>query len=220
MVIVKNLLLASLLPLSLCSMGCHASERGAFSPHHFYLGVFGGYASTTWQGLVPTQENQNLALNVSTPIHVTEGGGGWGVFAGHQFTPAFAIELGYMHYPNAQIAFDPSSVFSFENNELTTFSTKTETISLTGKILLPIYNTSLRLFSSAGAAGVHRNDLLVNDWRLSPTFSVGLNSPLGKHFLTEIVGNYTTGYGESQLSPVNTYFPFLYSVVVRLAYCF
>lgn len=219
-VIVKKLLLASILPLYLCSINSHAGEGGPLFHPRFYIGALGGYASTTWHGLVPSQENQNLALNVSTPIHTSEGGGGWGAFIGHEFSPSFAIEFSYMHYPKAEISFDSSSLFSFENNESTTFSTKTETVSLTGKIMLPIYNTSLRLFSSAGAAGVHRDDLLVEDWRLSPTFSVGLNAPLGEHLMAEIVGNYTAGYGESQLNPVNTFFPFLYSVVARLAYFF
>lgn len=219
-VIVKNLLLASILPLYLYSMNSHAGEEGLPFHPRFYIGALGGYASTTWHGLVPSQENQNLALNVSTPIHTREGGAGWGAFVGHEFSRSFAIEFSYMHYPKAEISFDAASLFSFENNESTTFSTKTETVSLTGKIMLPIYNTSLRLFSSAGVAGVHRDDLLVEDWRLSPTFSVGLNTPLGEHLMAEIAGNYTAGYGESQLNPVNTFFPFLYSVVGRLAYFF
>ncbi|NSL18291.1 outer membrane beta-barrel protein [Tatlockia micdadei] len=207
--------------LLLCSSFCHSNEAQSFPFNRaFYLGVLGGYGSTTWRGLVPTVENQNSALNLSTPIHVREGGGVWGVLAGYEIIPAFALEASYMHFPKANVFFDPDSLFSFNNNDLVTLVTNTDTLNLMGKIMLPISNTRFRVYSSAGVAGVHRTDILTKDWRLSPTFGGGINYLLNPHIMFEIGGNYTAGYGESQLSPTDSYFPFLYSVMARLSYRF
>jgi hypothetical protein len=219
-VIIKRLAGYGFLPLFLYSLSCFAQEERFFFFNHAYLGLAGGYGSTTWEGLVPTLENQNLALSLSTPIKVTEGGTVWGLFAGYEFIPALALELNYLHFPKAEVLFDPISLFSFENNDLITLVTQTETVNLMAKIMLPIARTAFRLYSSAGVAGVHRQDILADYWRLSPTFGVGLNYCLGQHWMAEISGNYTAGYGESQLSPSNSYFPFLYSVTGRLAYRF
>ena len=207
------------LPFFLYSLLCFGSTEGRPTcfDQALYFGAIGGYGSTTWGGLVPNESNQNSAINLSTPIKVTEGGGVFGFLMGYEFIPAFAAELAYMHYPETSILFDESSLFSFENDNLTRLRSKTETVSLMGKVMLPLGNTCFRLFSSAGAATVHRHDFLVNHWRLSPTFGVGLNYPLGRHVMAEIAGNYTAGFGESQLNPTKSFFPFLYSVTGRLA---
>lgn len=199
---------------------CLAEESSQLK-HPLYIGAIGGLGSTTWKGLVPSQTNQNLAMSMSTPLSANEGGQVWGGLAGYEFSPYFALEANYMHYPSAYIAFDTLSLFSFNNNGLTGFATDTETLSLMGKVMLIIPNTTkMRLYSSAGVANVHRQDIIVDDWRLSPTFGVGLNYHFSDHFMGELVGNYTAGFGESQLNPTNTYFPFLYSIALHLAYCF
>ena len=81
----------------------------------------------------PVRANQNLALNMSTPIHVNEGGATWGALAGYEFSPFFALEANYMNYSFADVIFDSLSLFSFNFNGLTRFRTQTETVSLTGK---------------------------------------------------------------------------------------
>ncbi|WP_347252122.1 outer membrane beta-barrel protein [Legionella sp.] len=219
--IFKKLEFYSLLLLLLYSIFCYSNESKSFSfQRAIYLGVLGGYGSTTWEGLVPTKENQNSALNLSTPIRVREGGGVWGVLAGYEFISAFALEASYMHFPKADVFFDPDSLFSFNNNDLVTLSTNTDSLNLMAKIMLPISTTSFRIYSSVGIASVHRTDILTSDWRLSPTFGAGINYRVSNHVMAEIAGNYTAGYGESQLSPTDTYFPFLYSVTARLSYRF
>ncbi|WP_028388380.1 outer membrane beta-barrel protein [Legionella fairfieldensis] len=216
-----NKKLALILQLSFFSFFCHAGTTGDnLFQRSFYLGAMGGYGSTTWNGLVPTEENQNLAINISTPVKVEEGGGVWGFFVGYEFAPVFALEANYMRYPDANVVFDPISIFSFDNDDLTKFITRTETASLVGKIMLLVPNTKARIYSSIGAAGVHRQDMLIDHWRLSPTFGAGLNYHFTDHLMGELGGNYTAGYGESQLSPADVYFPFLYSVSLRLAYFF
>ena len=74
--------------------------------------------------------------------------------------------------------------------------------------MLIIPNTQMRFYSSAGAANVHREDMIVDEWRVSPTFGVGFNYHISEHLMGELAGNYTAGFGESQLNPTYTYFPF------------
>jgi hypothetical protein len=214
----KKILLLLLLPLTSTSLECQAKTS---IDNSFYVGAIGGYGATTWEGLVPTSQNQNLAVSVSTPISVTEGGGVWGLFTGYEFTPYFALEASYMSYQTAEVFFDPAtSLFSYNHNGSTEFSTDTETVSLMGKIMLIIPKTKLRVFSSAGAARIHRVDILDDEWHLSPTFGIGVNCQLSSHFMAELGGNYTAGFGESQLNPADSYIPFLYSASLRLAYMF
>jgi hypothetical protein len=198
---------------------CQANVKRDFK-HSFYVGALGGFGSTTWEGLVPSESNQNLAISMSTPINAHEGGQVWGFLAGYEINPYFALEANYMRYPSATIYFDSTSLFSFTNNGLTGFTTNTEALSLMGKVMLIVPNTKMRVYSSAGIANVHRQDMIVDDWRLSPSFGVGINYPISEHLLGELGGNYTAGFGESQLNPTDTYFPFLYSLSVRLAYFF
>ena len=217
----KQLVFSLLVQLSFFSHYSQAGTAGNIKfQHPLYIGAMGGYGSTTWEGLVPTEANRNAALSLSTPINVTEGGGVWGFFAGYEFIPSFALEASYMRYPNANVTFDSLSIFSFMNEGLTKLVTHTETINVMGKVMLIIPNTSIRVYSSAGAATVHREDMLSDHWRLSPTFGVGINAHFTDHLMGELGGNYTAGFGESNLNPADSYFPFLYSVTLRLAYCF
>jgi hypothetical protein len=206
--------------LFLFSVFGEAAPENIQPPQPIYIGVLGGYGSTTWAGLVPRQENINIATNLSTPIKVEEGGGVWGVLAGYELIPNFALELSYIQYPSASVLFDEESLFAFDNDGLTNFETQTDTINLMGKFMFYLPRTAVRVFSSAGVAAIHRNDLLLNEWRYDPTFGVGFNYHFTERLMAELAGNYTAGFGEAQLNPTNTYFPFLYSVSLRLAYCF
>lgn len=185
-----------------------------------YIGVIGGYGSTTWDGLVPSGGNKNSAMSMSTPVEVNEGGAVWGALIGYEVNPFFAIEANYMRYSTADVIFDAESLFAFTHDDTTRFSSHTDAYSLMGKIMINVGSTRLKAYSSAGIANLRREDMLLDEQRLSPTFEVGFIYPFATHFMAEIVGNYTAGFGESQLNPADSYFPFLYSVTARLAYHF
>ncbi|MGQ3888906.1 outer membrane beta-barrel protein [Legionella sp. CNM-1927-20] len=182
-----------------------------------YLGLSAGYGSTTWEGLVPSEKNKNGAMTISTPIRVQEGGGMWGVFSGYEFNPYFAIESHYRHYPSAHVKFDKDSLFAF-NHDTTHFISHTEVTGLIGKVMLIIPNTQIKVYSGAGAAIIHRYDKINNDRRITPTFDMGFNIQLSRHFMLGFNGNYTAGYGESEIDPAKDYFPFLYSIFMNLTY--
>lgn len=186
----------------------------------FYVGFIGGYGSTTWDGLVPNSNNKNTAMSTSTPVEVDEGGAVWGALIGYELNPYFAIEANYLRFPDADVIFDEFSLFTFKNNGTTFFTTQTEAVSVIGKIMMDIPSTRLKAYSGAGIANLHREDLVLDEWRVSPTFELGFIYPVSEHFIAELTGNYIAGFGESQLNPADTYFPFLYSVTARLAYRF
>lgn len=195
-----------------------AQADSAAKNHSLYLGALGGYGSTTWEGLVST--TQNDALNLSAPIDAKEGGGVAGFFTGYEFSPYFAVEASYIHFPSATIYFDQQSLFSFDHNERTSFATNTEAVNLLAKVMLKIPQSKFRVYSSAGIGNVHRKDLITNQWHLGPGFAVGLNYLFNEHIMAEVNGTYIAGFGESQLNPANTYIPFLYTGNLRLAYLF
>jgi hypothetical protein len=212
--IVTTLLLASWVSASFASL-----DSDIFR-YRFYAGITGGYGATTWSGLVPPSNKANAALALSTPISVREGGAMWGLFAGYEFIPEFAFEFNYTRYAPATVYFSDDSLFTFENNGRTQFTSQTESVSFAGKFMVIIPRTLIRAYSSVGVAGVHRFDVLENRWRVSPSFGLGVNYNITPHVMGELGTNYTGGYGQSELTPANDYVPFLYSVFFRLAYRF
>lgn len=197
-----------------------AEQLNVSSNRPFYLGATGGYGSTTWEGLVPATRNQNMAMRTSTPVMVREGGTVWGVFAGYELSPWFALEATFMRYSDANISFDEESMFAFENDGILELKTHTQTISLMGKLMVWIPGTRLRGYSSFGAAEIHRWDDMTENRRYSPTFGLGFNYNVSEHVMAELGINYTAGYGESELNPAKDYVPFLYSGFLKLAYRF
>lgn len=185
-----------------------------------YVGALGGYGSTTWQGLVPALEKQNMAMIISTPVSVQEGGGVWGLVGGYELTPYFSLEANYIHYPEAQVRFDPDSLFAFEQDGQVELITNTNVVSLSGRIMLVIPHTLTRAYSSIGIARVQREDTINHDWRFAPTFGLGVTFNLTDHVMGEIGSSYTAGYGESELNPAEDYVPFLYSFFLKAAYRF
>lgn len=205
--------------VGLCTLMGHAYANAEVS-HPFYVGALGGVGSTTWDGLVPTEANQSIAMRMSTPTHTDEGGGVWGFWAGYEITPYFAIEADYLRYPGAKVVFDCDSIFTYDHLGQDNFVTSTDALSLLAKVQLLIPDTKIRLFSAAGIGDVHRKDMLVNDWNLGASFALGVNFRVTEHTLAEIAGNYTSGYGESRLIPSDSFIPFLYAVTFKLAYAF
>lgn len=216
----KNLLVVTFLALILnMSFASRFSDNVPMIEYKYrfpgYLGVTCGYGATTWGYLIP--QDDNAAMNLATPIRVSENGTLWGLYGGYEVNHAFAFEAAYMHYPTAKVYFDPMSLFTFENN-LGGFVTHTQAISLVGKFMIVIpRNTDFRVYSSVGAAGIHRDDLLNNIWKLSPKFGVGLTYLITEHLMAELGIEYLAGDGVSELNPADSFIPFLYAGFGRIA---
>ncbi len=211
----KNTLLVTFLGL-VCSSSLLAETNPVLRP--FYVGASGGFGSTTWQGLVPTQENKNFATATSVPFRVKEGGAVWGVFAGYEITPYFALEANYRHYPSAKVTFDEFSIFAAEHDDTVSFDTNTEAASLMAKVMLTVPKTTMRVYSSFGLAAIHRVDEITKQTQISPSFGAGFVVNVTPRFMVDFGFNYTAGYGESEMNPCQSYIPFLYSGSIGFAY--
>lgn len=196
------------------------SDSPSFVHRPVYAGINGGFGSTTWGFLVPSYDNQNSALSISTPIRVNEGGGVYGIFAGYEFTRYFAIEANYRNFPDAALTYDSFSMYSFDHDGETELLTETDTLNLMAKVMLTLPGSAARLYSSFGVAGVHRLDGMNRQWKPSAAFGAGFNADLTERLMIEIGFNYTAGYGESEINPANSYIPFLFSATLGLGFRF
>lgn len=197
----------------------YAAENNHFA-HPFYMGLSAGWGSTTWTGLVPPPNQQNVAVVMSVPVDVNEGGFIGGAVLGYEFTPYFALEASYTRYPDAKVSFDSTSIFTFQNDGMVDLITKTHSYNLMAKIQLVVPCTKARVYSAFGAALTHRSDQLRERNRVTPAFGGGINYLLDPHIMADLGANYTAGYGESELDPSIGYMPFLYSVFLRISYRF
>lgn len=207
--------------LVVCFLGASwvfAGVPGRSFPNPFYVGFNLGYGSTTWAGLVPDVEKKSIALSISTPTQVNEGGVVLGGVIGFEFTSVFAIEANYLTYPDATIYYDKASLFAFEHKGQTDLRTETEAASLMGKFMVLIPGTVLRAYSSIGIGNIHRKDGISDTWWITPSFGAGVNVLLTPHIMVELVGNYMAGYGKSEINPIENFIPFLYAGYLRLAY--
>lgn len=212
-------LLIALAPMvSSGSVSLENNKTGVYK-HPFYFGAIGGYGKTTWGQLVP--EQPDFTLSLSTPIRANEGGAVWGAYLGYEIIPQFALEASYMRYPDADLEFSPLSLFAFYHDGQTDMVSHTESASLVAKLMVVIPHTcGFRAYSTFGAAGVHRFDVITNRWRLSPTFGVGFNYLATERIMFEIGTEYVAGYGQSEIEPDQHYVPFLYSGFARISYRF
>lgn len=188
--------------------------------HPLYAGLTVGYGTTTWSGLVASDDDE-IAMAVSTPTGVNEGGTIGGAFVGYEIFSSFALELSYTHYANARIYFDEMSLITYDYGGITTFVTQTNNYSLVGKFMVPVpYTKGIRIFSSVGPSVTHRQDVVYNHWQLTPAFNFGFDIDVNEHLYAEIGANYTAGTAISEMNPAVDYIPFLYSGFGRLAWRF
>lgn len=184
----------------------------------FYVGINGGFGSTTWRGLVPAPEKQNIAITASVPTEANEGGQVYGLYAGYELSRYFAIEASYRRYPRAKVTFAEFSIFAIDHEDRTSFKSDTDTANLMAKVMLTVPKTDVRVYSSFGVAAVHRVDELNKLVQASPTFGAGFNIDVSPRVMVDLGFNYTAGFGESDLEPSNDYIPFLYSATLGVSY--
>jgi len=71
-----------------------------------------------------------------------------------------------------------------------------------------------------GAALVERSDVINKSSCITPYMSAGLNYSFTRHWILESGFQYYTGFGASEVEPVNDFIPFAWDVYGRLAYQF
>lgn len=204
--------------LFLISTNCQAVSDEIFS-HPLYFGIGAGFGTTTWYALVPKSSKHNVAMAMSTPKHANEGGGAINVFTGVDITKTFGLEFGYFHYANAKINYQADSLFQLDHG-ISSLVSRTENYYFMTKFMVQIKDTAARAYSGIGLGLLHRIDQVNNHYRKTPSFTIGANYNIAEHWMADLNGNFTAGYGASELCPADDFMPFVYSIVARLAYRF
>lgn len=210
------------------------SLTAAYADHPFYIGASLGYGSTDWSELVnqdPNPDNAPLVLDAS-PDSAKDSGRDYGFFIGYTFTPNYALELSYRRFQTSYVHFNILySLYEYgDGTPIQDFYSSTYNYSLLNKFIWNVTN-SFSLFSDLGPGYTHRSDILANASngisygpssiaQIVATFGAGANYEITPHFMATVEGDYSTGWGKSELYPVDDYVPFLYSVDFKLAYRF
>lgn len=199
----------------------YASNQDLFPENTLYVGVNVGGGSTEWKYLVDRIDPTPGSTGGTTPIAVEEGGPSWGLVAGFNINKNFAIEMQYMQFADSHLTFDDdgASAYLIPN----TIISKTEAYSLSAKFLVPVgprEKTHLRAFAAIGPGLVIRSDLIKSSSAIAPYVSAGLNYSFTRHFILESGFQYYTGFGATEVLPVNNFIPFAWDAYARLAYQF
>jgi hypothetical protein len=204
----------------------HTDDLSSLFPSKtVYFGVNIGGGSTEWKYLVDTSDPGDPA-DATTPVAVNEGGPSWGIVFGYDVVKNFAIELQYMEFANSNISFDENGYDTYGYYNVVS---KTDAYSLSGKFFVPVSHTHLRAFAAIGAGLVERRDPLVSPNPdlppsgttascVSPYMSGGLDYNFTRHWITEVGFQYYTGFGASEINPVDSFIPFAWDAYGRLAY--
>ena len=80
--------------------------------------------------------------------------------------------------------------------------------------------TNAQAAACAGVAGVHRSDVMNNQWVASPIFTLGISNNITPCIMAALEAHYIAGRGEVELEPSADYIPFLYAIYLKIAYRF
>ncbi|MDP1573930.1 MAG: hypothetical protein Q8L78_03225 [Coxiellaceae bacterium] len=196
-----------------------------FPSRTVYVGVNVGGGSTEWQYLVDTTDPDGTTSG-TTPTDVSEGGPSWGVVFGYLVGKNFAFELQYMQFANSTITLDgntyPQVTCSddFDRTGCSPMVSKTDAYSLSGKLFVPVGKTHMRVFAAVGAGLVQRSDVINHTSSVAPYMSAGLDYNFTRHWILESGFQYYTGFGASEVDPVDDFIPFAWDAYARIAYQF
>jgi len=231
--VVKIALLSLLTTISITTYAAYSKPATKTVPNIYeqdpmYVGAAIGYGSTNWNAL----KAQDVSSETSVPQNVHHDSGVvWGVQLGYEITRYFALEAQYRQFRDTKIMLSDTSDYW----PITSFNTQTWTANLIGKFMIPIGIPRTRAFASAGAVYVHRRDVqinkdpfgegiptqrLANKGHVGPTFGVGINYLITRHFMAELAFEYDTGYGKTQEETLKSFVPFVYNVTLNVNYRF
>ena len=205
-----------LMPLQSFALTQRQKVALLFPDWSMYFGVNLGGGATTWKYLVDTIDPPYAKTGV-TPIKVKEGGPSWGLVFGVNVNRYFAMELQYMHFADSQIYLDPV----IQNYPVTYMISHTQAYSLSGKFYLPLGDrlTAFRAFSAVGVGYVIRSDVINKRAAcVTPYMSAGISYNFTKHMIVESGFQYYTGFGASEILPVQHFIPFAWDAYFRMAY--
>lgn len=191
----------------------------AFDSSHFRIGMQVGGANVNWGNLIG---DYNTA-HVTTSNPVSAGGSGveYGAFAGVQFGQYFALQTNFDHYPTTQITFHHSvKPIDDLHDGIDNSYSNINAWSLDDIFMVPMWkknNHALIGYAFSGIALMFRRDAWINKTNVGGHFGCGIRYKFTQRYSSQINFDYYTGNGKATEHPIDSYFPFLYSINFGLA---
>lgn len=194
----------------------------------WYIGASAGYGNTDWDELVSNHLGNGDGV---VPIKADSGGLAYSILTGYNFTPYFALEFAYEHFPDTKLYFKPTG----NEYNMSFMKSATSAFDLVAKFMVPVFNTGVKAYAGLGPGYMHRDDYDIksippnpfapspvyageNIWKFDAVFVGGFDYNIGQHWLTGVGFKFFTGNGKASSKPINAYFPFVYTVSFTLAY--
>lgn len=178
----------------------------------FYLGVSGGYGSTNWQRTVDTDNDPSIQL--SAPYKAQDSGAVYALLAGVNWHKYFGAQFIYARPSTAEVYFKTPNFY----NNITLLRSKTYLYGLAGKLMVPLQDEPITLYSLLGAAYVYRKDTLAHKGKLGGLFGAGVDYTINQHFSAGFEFRFATGDAKVELATADTYVPFIDSYSITLKY--
>lgn len=216
---------ALLLTIALVT-SCAADEQN-FSNHFFYVGGMSGNADADWSSVVGT----DISTLGPNPLSADGNGMLFGLDAGYQFSPHFAIEGEFIDLPSSKLVFESQNDYHAGK----TLNTTMLFAAIVFKVIAPLPNSKFSVFVDAGPAyqylhyphsGVdvpaygYAESTLGDIGTWAPTFGGGLLYRINNHWQAEGSFQYAPGTGRSVQNPMNYYVPEIYAGTFKLDYIF
>jgi hypothetical protein len=208
-----------ILLLSIALISSCAADEQNFSNHFFYAGGMFGNANENWSDVVSTDP----LTQKTNPLSADGNGILFGLDAGYQFSPHFAIEGEMISLPSTKLVFyqklDPyKTPDNMYNVGVVNASMVFAAVEF--KVIAPLPNSKFSLFVDAGPGYVYMDYPITNIGIIVPTFGGGLLYRINDHWQAEGAFQYAPGTGKSVGDPMYFFVPETYAGTFKLDYIF
>lgn len=192
--------------------------------HRFSVGAIAAWGSTNWSMLTPYCQGDEAclaAMENSMPVEAADTGFVWGVKLGYQIVENFAVEAVFRRFHDSVVNFAKWN--SYDNLPVGTPSTVHSSVyaySLLGRFFAPMFGSRFYAFATAGPTVTHRKDMLTHRAHVNLSFGIGVGRVFWDRIQTEVAFFYSTGFDHSNMTPADSYMPFLLSLGIEVAYRF
>lgn len=199
-----------------CILAISCQVSLAIDPSNFGLGMQVGGADVNWDSLI----GDKITADVMTSNPTQAGGTGleYGAFVEWYLGQRFAFQSTFNNYPAKEVVFNSVGITPLHDNIARSLSI-IHTWSLDEKYIVPVWSNAghaLSINAIAGLALMFRHDSWVNKTNVGGHFGCGTSYQFTPRYSTRINFDYYTGNGKATEHPIDSYFPFLYSINVGL----
>ena len=203
----------------LCS--CLATTCLALPHNPYHIGLQVGGGNVNWGNLM-AGDNFTKEYTTTNPMQAGGSGVEYGASAGLNISQYFALQAAFSHYPTKEIVFQSNIPVQCQLHDcIKKGSSTTNVWSLDDRFIIPMWSNGQRTLTGFALTGVGfmlRQDAWVNSkLNVGGHFGCGFNYQINQRYLSSLNFDYFTGNGKATEHPIDSYFPFLYSINMGLA---